>query len=162
MNRRTGKTTLLGVELTPLTRDEIRDEIWDAMSNRQDIDVSLTDLADAALERLESLGLIHTRTIDHPADTAEIVERLMTEAANLETDIEPGEPNEDVYRATVARLRADAALIEQQAATIAELRDILRKARIQIATGTRHSDNIPCDICAFIAEIDTALEGSGQ
>jgi hypothetical protein len=41
-----------------MTRDEIRDEIWDALMNRMDIDVSTTDLADAALERLESLGLI--------------------------------------------------------------------------------------------------------
>jgi hypothetical protein len=41
-----------------MTREEIRDEIWDAMMNRMDIDVSTTDLADAALERLESLGLL--------------------------------------------------------------------------------------------------------
>jgi hypothetical protein len=43
-----------------MTREELRDEIWDAIMNRMDVDVSSTDLADAALERLESLGALRT------------------------------------------------------------------------------------------------------
>jgi hypothetical protein len=40
-----------------LTREELRDELWDALMNRQDIDVSLTDLADACLERMDEIGI---------------------------------------------------------------------------------------------------------
>jgi hypothetical protein len=51
-----------------MTRDELRDEIWDALMNRMDIDVSTgTDLADAALERIEELGVLRSDAITEEA-----------------------------------------------------------------------------------------------
>lgn len=34
------------------TAHEVRDDVWDAIMNRMDMDVSTTDLANAAMERL--------------------------------------------------------------------------------------------------------------
>jgi hypothetical protein len=47
-----------------MTRDEFRDEIWDALMDRMDIDVSATDLADAVLERIESLHVLRADAIE--------------------------------------------------------------------------------------------------
>lgn len=47
-----------------MTRAELRDELWDAMMDRMDYDVSTTDLADAALERLEKLGVLRPDAIE--------------------------------------------------------------------------------------------------
>jgi hypothetical protein len=75
-----------------------------------------------------------------PTPAGEIVERLLADAANLERDIEPGEPNEDVYRATVARIRAYATTFEQQAATIAEF--VVDKERLDWLQS--ESDDLLC------------------
>lgn len=40
-----------------LTREELRDELWDAIMNRQDIGVSTVALADACLERMDEIGI---------------------------------------------------------------------------------------------------------
>jgi hypothetical protein len=50
-----------------VTREDLRDEIWDALMNRMDIDVSTTDLADAALERIEELGVLRSDAITEEA-----------------------------------------------------------------------------------------------
>jgi hypothetical protein len=41
-----------------VTREELRDELWQAIDDRMDVDVSYVDLADACVDRLEKLGLI--------------------------------------------------------------------------------------------------------
>lgn len=40
-----------------LTREELRDELWDAMMCAQDIDVSMTDYANACLARMDEIGI---------------------------------------------------------------------------------------------------------
>jgi hypothetical protein len=47
------KTKLYGVD-----RDELRDELWDAMIGRQDYDTSVSDYADACVTRLEQIGAL--------------------------------------------------------------------------------------------------------
>jgi hypothetical protein len=47
-----------------VTRDEFRDEIWGALMDRMDIDVSTTNLADAVLERIESLQVLRADAIE--------------------------------------------------------------------------------------------------
>lgn len=48
----------MGTKLKGVDRDELRDELWDAMIDRQDMDTSITDLADAAVDRLEKIGAL--------------------------------------------------------------------------------------------------------
>jgi hypothetical protein len=55
---------------TVIARDELRDEIWDALMNRMDIDVSTTSLADAVLERLEAIGVLCDSDATRRAETA--------------------------------------------------------------------------------------------
>jgi hypothetical protein len=40
-----------------MTREELRDELWQAIDDRMDVDVSYTDLAEACVDRLEKLGV---------------------------------------------------------------------------------------------------------
>lgn len=40
-----------------LTREELRDELWNAIDDRMDIDVSYMDLAEACLRRMDEIGI---------------------------------------------------------------------------------------------------------
>lgn len=62
-----------------MTREELRDELWEAMTDRQDIDVSLTDLADACIERLEKLGVLPPLPTEARETDREALKRIADE-----------------------------------------------------------------------------------
>jgi hypothetical protein len=84
--------------------------------------------------------------------TAGLVERLTVEAANLEQDIDHGEPNEAVYRAKVEQLRADAAAILSLTAEAKELRaerDALLEKPIDLSKMDSIDEGVPDKMLAY-------------